>query len=94
MRYVFCNFGQDAGVINNMKSNLHSSSKMKTTAFLLIAALVAPAALALGVSAAIVSSAATGIALTSIALSDYGKPTCTYLESASVKRVERHPLAA
>ncbi len=64
---------------------------MKTTAYLLIAAMVAPAALALGVSAAVTATAATGIALSSIALGDYGKTTCGY---AKTRRAERHPLAA
>lgn len=66
---------------------------MKATALLLLAALVAPAALALGASAAVTATAATGIALSSIALGDYGKQTCTYAETET-KRPERHPLAA
>ena len=67
---------------------------MKSTAFLLVVALITPAALALGFGAALVSAVATGVALTSIALSDYGKPTCTYLETISARSTERLPLAA
>ncbi|MCF3651268.1 hypothetical protein [Synoicihabitans lomoniglobus] len=67
---------------------------MKTSVSLLIAALIAPFALALGASAAAVSITATGVALSSIALSDYGKTTCTYATETKVKRTERHPLAA
>ncbi len=66
---------------------------MKATAFLLVAALLAPAALAFGLSAALVSTAATGAALSSIALGDYGKSRCSYAD-APAKRTERHPLAA
>ncbi|WED66213.1 hypothetical protein PXH66_05050 [Synoicihabitans lomoniglobus] len=68
---------------------------MKLTATLLIAALVAPAALAFGLSAAIVSTAATGTAIAAIALGDYGSKACTYADTTvTAPRTERHPLAA
>ncbi len=72
---------------------LNSVPKMKTTAYLLLASLLAPAGLALGLSAALVSTVATGVALSSIALGDYGKKTAPY-SPASAKCTERHPLAA
>ena len=78
--------------VNHIKTH-KLSTLMKTTAFLLVAALVAPAALAFGLSAAVVSTAATGIALSSIALGDYGKSSCSYADTLA-KRAERHPLAA
>ncbi len=77
----------------NINQTSKLSSLMKATAFLLITALAAPAALAFGASAALVSTAATGIALSSIALGDYGKTTCSY-DRVATKRAERHPLAA
>ena len=79
--------------MNHFNHATLSTKKMKTTAILLAAALLAPLGLALGLSAALISTAATGIALASIALGDYGKTTCSYAATPA-KRAERHPLAA
>ena len=74
-------------------SNL--SKLMKATAYLIAAAILAPAAILLGISAVAVAGATTAIGISAIALSDYGKTTtCSYRETAAVKRAERHPLAA
>ena len=67
---------------------------MKITSFLLIAALLAPVALAFGFSAALVSVVATGIGLSAIALSDYRKTDRPYAAAAVRKCSEIHPLAA
>ncbi|WP_221032312.1 hypothetical protein [Actomonas aquatica] len=87
--------------MNPTKSKTNKlSTLMKATAFLLVTALVTPAALAFGASAAVVGATATGIALSSIALGDYGKRTCSYRDhdtakaKANAKQAERHPLAA
>lgn len=67
---------------------------MKATSFLLVAALVSPAAVFLGLNAAIVASITTAVAISTIALGDYGKPALAYRTAADAKRSERHPLAA
>ena len=79
--------------MNHLKPSTSAKSKMKATAYLIVAALITPVALAFGASAALTATAATGIALSSIALGDYGKSTCSY-DRAAAKRAERHPLAA
>lgn len=76
-----------------MKSS-NLSHLMKATAYLIAAAIIAPAAILIGAPAVAVAGASTVIGLSAIALSDYGKPTCAYRETAAVKRIERHPLAA
>ena len=70
------------------------SNLMKATAYLIAAAILAPAAILIGASAAVAIGATTAIGVSAIALSDYGKTTCSYREAAAVKRIERHPLAA
>ncbi|MCF3651278.1 hypothetical protein [Synoicihabitans lomoniglobus] len=67
---------------------------MISSASLLAAALVTPAALALGLSAALVSFIAVGIALAAFVLSDYHRVgVCDYAKT-TVRRTEAHPLAA
>ena len=70
------------------------SNLMKATAYLIAAAILAPAAILLGIGAVAVAGVTTAIGVSAIALSDYGKTTCSYREAAAVKRIGRHPLAA
>ena len=70
------------------------SHSMKTAAYLIAAAIIAPAAILIGAPAVAVTGATTAIGVAAIALSDYGKPTCSYRDAVKIARSERHPLAA
>lgn len=71
---------------------------MKTSLILIIAAIVTPAALAIGLSAAAAVSIVTAIGISSIALIDYGEKTPYATKSnrvsAIAQKIERLPLAA
>lgn len=75
-----------------MKSSQFTHT-MKATAYLIAAAIIAPAAVLIGAPAALAAGATTAIGVSAIALSDYSRTTCTY-DQVAIKRVERHPLAA
>ncbi len=69
---------------------------MKVTAYLIAAAIAAPAAILLGASATLVAGAAIAIGLTAIALGDYSRTPVTYDRelATTAHQIERHALAA
>lgn len=82
----------------DINGNFKTKFKMKTSIILIIATVITPAAIAVGLSAAAAVSIVTAIGLSSIALSDYSE-TKSYVTAdsrviASTQKAERLPFAA
>ena len=67
---------------------------MKLPPLFLTTALLAPAAILIGLAAPVAFGATTVLGLSSIALADYGAPKMTYHAHARAKSVETLPFAA
>ncbi|WP_221032324.1 hypothetical protein [Actomonas aquatica] len=67
---------------------------MKTTSYLIAAAISAPVAIVLGAPVALVAGVAITSGLAAIAIGDYHRDLVTYDRPAAARTTERHPLAA
>ena len=68
---------------------------MKTSAYLIAAAIAAPTAVILGAPLALVAGVGITSGLAAIALRDYGRAPVSYDRAATAApAVEKHPLAA
>lgn len=86
--------------VNHKSENTHSSPKMKFTAYLLAAALLAPGSILLGIAATTAFAASATAGILAITINDYTTDTSDRLTRAkpvtakSAKSSESLPLAA